>query len=383
MRILHVIATVDPNAGGPPLICEKLAIAQARLGHDVTIMAYEPSAAGRERYAAENGRTAGADRLSFHFLPPMTWPERVLGRHAAAACNRLVPGFDAVHLHGVWEPQLRVAAVAARRHHKPYLILLNGMLMPWAMARGTPKKRLAFLLGFRAMLDGGVLHCGSQDEVDAAAALGFTRASVIIPNGAFPDEYADLPPTGTFRAAHPELGDHPYILFVGRLHEQKGIDLLLAAFEIVARRHPTARLVIAGPDYGVALPTHSDRVLPVGPVYGRDKLAALGDAAAFCLPSRHEGFSLAVIEALACGIPVVLSTECHFPQVVTAGAGLVAPLDPPAIAEALLQVLADDRFRGVGKRMIAERYNWPALAAETIRAYQEAPGVHPGLRGAS
>ncbi len=376
MRILHVIPTMDPNAGGPPLICTKLAIAQARLGHDVSILAYRPPPAGRERIAAENGRTAGFDRVTVHDLPPITWPERVTGSHARTAADRLVPAADAVHLHGIWEPQLLHAAAAARRHGKPYLVLLNGMLMPWAMGRGGLKKHVALRLGRRRMLAGGVLHCGSGDEAASAAGYGPT---VVIPNGAFPDEYADLPPVGTFRAAHPGLGDDPYVLFVGRLHEQKGIDLLLAAFDIVTAQHPTARLVIAGPDYGVDLPP-LPRVHRVAPVYGRDKLAALADAACFCLPSRHEGFSLAVLEALACGVPVVVSTECHFPEVALAGAGVVVRLDPGEIAAGLLRVLADPSFRGVGRTMVAGRYHWMTVAAETVRAYQEAAGVHPGLR---
>ena len=255
------------------------------------------------------------------------------------------------------------------------------MLLPWAMARGRIKKTLAMTFGHRAMLAHGTLHFGSDDEAAAARALGFTNPGVVIPNGAFPDQYADLPPAGTYRAAHPELGADPYVLFVGRLHEQKGVDLLLAAFAIVAQQHPTARLVIAGPDYGVTLPPLPPRAIHVGPVYGRLKLAALADAACFCLPSRHEGFSLAVLEALACGVPVVISTECHFPEVATAGAGVVTPLDPPAIAAGLLRVLADPSFRDRTKPMIADRYHWMAVAAETIAAYRKAPGVHPGLRG--
>jgi glycosyltransferase involved in cell wall biosynthesis len=370
MRILHVIPTLDPNAGGPPLICARLAIAQARLGHDVGVMSYAPPPAGRDRIAAENGRTAGFEQLKLHDLPSITWPERVTGSHARAAAKRLVPAVDAVHLHGVWEPQLLHAARAARQAGKPYLVLLNGMLLPWAMARGTAKKRLALRMGRRDMLLDGVLHFGSDDEAVAARALGFTHPGVVIPNGAFSDD-PELPPAGAFRAARPELGDGPYVLFIGRLHEQKGIDLLLAAFDAVAAHHPSVRLVIAGPDYGFDVPG-GGRVLRVGPVYGREKLAALRDAACFCLPSRHEGFSLAVLEAMSVGVPVVISTECHFPEVAAGGAGLVTPLDAGAIADALLRVLSDDRFRGVGRRMVADRYNWAAVAAETIRAYEGA-----------
>ena len=382
MRILHVIPILDPRAGGPPLICTKLAIAQARLGHDVSVLTYAPNTpGGHGRIAAENGRTAGFDRLTIHELPPVDLAERTSGLRARSAARRLVPAVDAVHLHGVWEPQLLHAATAAQRHGKPYLVLLNGMLFPWAMRRGRAKKWLALHLGWRRMLARSVLHFGSADEAAAARGLAFTNPGVVIPNGAFPDEFDDLPAAGAFRAAHPAVGDDPFVLFVGRLHEQKGIDLLLAAFEIVARRHPTVRLVIAGPDYGVALPPLGPRVVRVGPVYGREKLAALADAACFCLPSRHEGFSLAVVEALACGTPVVVSTECHFPEVATSGAGVVTSLDPAAVADGLLRVLADPSFAARAKPLIAERYDWKAVAAATVLAYQEAPAVRPGLWG--
>lgn len=81
----------------------------------------------------------------------------------------------------------------------------------------------------------------------------------------------------------------------------------------------------------------------VGPIYGRDKYAALVDATCFCLSSRQEGFSMAILEAMACGIPVVISENCHFPEVAQARAGLVVPLNADAVAEALLLVLQSEQ----------------------------------------
>jgi glycosyltransferase involved in cell wall biosynthesis len=165
---------------------------------------------------------------------------------------------------------------------------------------------------------------------------------------------------------------------VGRLHEQKGIDLLLAAFERVIQNHPTVRLVIAGPDYGRAgeIQSHAaiqDRVLLIGPIFGPQKLAALRDAVCFCLPSRHEGFSLAVLESLACGTPVVISPECHFPQVAESGAGLIAALDPTAIAVAIDRMLNDREFRAhasiAARSLIDTGYTWKKVAERVIAAY--------------
>jgi glycosyltransferase involved in cell wall biosynthesis len=379
LKILHVIPTLDPRAGGPPLIASHLASAQAMAGHDVHIMTYKSQDAGLARIISEN-QQQGFDRVTQHHLPYISMTERITGKNAHAMARELLPQMDAVHLHGVWESQLFRTASIARQHSKPYLILLNGMLLPWAMQRGKWKKRITMCAGAHEMLKHGILQFGSKDEQIAAEKLGYTNRGVIIPNGISPEEYENLPPVGSLRAAHPRLRDDPYVLFLGRLHEQKGIDLLLAAFQIVMQKHPGARLVIAGPDYGRSTEIQSrtlaagiqDRLLMIGPIFGPEKRAALRDAVCFCLPSRHEGFSLAVLEALACGTPVVISPECHFPEVAESGAGLIPALEPSEIAQAIGRILEDDVFRAkasvAAKSLVAERYTWAHLAAEAFAA---------------
>ena len=379
MKILHVIPTLDPRAGGPPLIATHLAAAQAVLGHDVHIMAYRSPEAGQARIISEN-RQHGFDRVTQHLLPYISLYEQITGDRAAIMSKDLIPRMDAVHIHGVWESQLYRTAEFARRFGKPYMILLNGMLFPWAMQRGRWKKRITLLAGAQKMLAHGILQFGSKDEQLAAEKLGYTNPGVIIPNGISPEEFADLPPPGTMRTLHPRLRDDPYVLFLGRLHEQKGIDLLLAAFQIIMRTHPTARLVIAGPDFGRSTEIQSrtlaagiqDRLLMIGPVFGQEKLAALRDATCFALPSRHEGFSLAVLESLACGTPVVISPECHFPEVADYGAGLIPPLEPAAIAAAIGRMLEDGAFRAeasTAARDVASRHTWRTAATGAIVAY--------------
>ncbi len=381
LKILHVIPTLDPQAGGPPLIVSHLAAAQAMLGHDVHIMTYRSTPAGLDRIISEN-RQHGFDRITQHHLPSISLGEQITGKNAAAMANALVPKMDAVHLHGVWESQLYRTAAIARKHEKPYMILLNGMLFPWAMARGQLKKKLTLLAGAQQMLTHGILQFGSQDEQLAAQRLGYTNRGVIIPNGASPEEYENLPPVGSFRATHPRLRDDPYVLFLGRLHEQKGIDLLLAAFQSVIQKHPTARLVIAGPDFGRSTEIQArtlaagiqERLLMIGPIFGPEKRAALRDAICFCLPSRHEGFSLAVLESLACGTPVIISPQCHFPEVAESEAGLIPGLDPNEIATAIGRMLEDAEFRAkaseAAKALIASRYTWDKVAADALAAYR-------------
>jgi glycosyltransferase involved in cell wall biosynthesis len=380
MRILHVIPTLDPYAGGPPMIAIRIAAAQGMAGHEVHFLSYEPDSGRRQRIAAESCRIPHFGDVIQHFLPPISFVERAVGLHARGISRRLVPGMDAIHLHGLWETIMLAAADEAQRCGIPYLILANGMLEPWAMRQGRLKKQFVMMTGWqRALRHAKAIQFGNPIEMERARPFIGDTPGVIIPNGVFLEEIDPLPPAGTFRATCPRLGDAPFILFLSRLHAQKGPDVLVSAFEILARENTAVHLALAGPDYGelrslrtqIAASGLANRVHIIGPRYGRDKLAAMVDAACFCLPSRHEGFSLVVVEALAADTPVVISKECNFPEVATAGAGEVVELTPLAIAAALGRVLAADRIAMAGKArdLINPRYTWPHIAEQVTSAY--------------
>ena len=359
MRILHVVPSLDPAHGGPPVVAARLAAAQAGLGHDVSVLSGDPPDR-LPAFAPLWDGVPGADRV---------------GRRGTVA------GSDVVHLHGVWGGLLRSTAAATRAAGVPYAVAPHGMLDPWSLSQKRVKKRLGLLLGYRRMLDrAAFLHALNQDEARLMAPLGLRSPVEIVGNGVFPGE-VDPPPPGTFRAAHPALGDDPYVLFLGRLHAKKGLDVLADAFAILARTDARCRLVVAGPDGGaradldrrLATAGLAARSHVVGPLYGPAKYAALADAAVFCLPSRQEGFSVAILEAMACGTPVVVSDACHFPEVATAGAGEVVPLDAAAVAAALGRVLSDPARAAMGRAgraMVFERYTWPIVAERLVKAYE-------------
>ena len=123
----------------------------------------------------------------------------------------------------------------------------------------------------------------------------------------------------------------------------------------------------------------TDRVLLTGALYGPPKLAALVDSDCFCLPSRTEGFSMAITEAMACGLPVVISDACHFPEVASAGAGVVTTLDADKVAAALLMILGDrDKARRMGETgaaLIKARFTWPQIARQMLEAYAQVLGA--------
>lgn len=388
MRILHVTGTLDPAAGGPPSVAVRLACAQAGLGADVTLFSYS-DLQKKQQIDPAYLRVPNIDRVQFQTAQMDSRWESWTARNGRQMLNTLLRDIDIVHLHGVWERLLLMTAAQASKKQIPYVVTPHGMLDPWSLAQSAWKKRLALALGYRRMLDqAAFLHVLNSDENRLIEPMGLRSPRKTIPNGVFLEEIEPLPASGAFRQRL-GLKDEPIILFLGRLHFKKGLDILALAFRDVARARADAHLVVAGPDGGEkdnfehAIRTLglADNTHLVGPLYGEEKMACLVDADCFCLPSRQEGFSIAILESLSCGVPVVISSECHFPEVEEAGAGRVTELDAAKTAEAILNILesADLRRRMSenATRLVRERYTWPQIARMSIAAYEERLGGTP------
>lgn len=383
LRILHMVRSLDPSAGGPPIVAIKLATAQAEAGHEVHVLAYR-TAESEPDVRAVLSQIPNSSLLDLHRLPEPGSVERVVATNAARTARSLLPRIDVIHLHGVWEPSLIRVAAVARQLGVPYVVTPHGMLDPWSLAQKRQKKMLAMWFAVRQMLnEAAFLHLLNSDERDLLKPLGFTSPGELIPNGVFEHEVKNVTPPGTFREAYPELGTSPYILFLSRLHFKKGLDYLAQAFEAIAPRFPDVHLVVAGPDGGaraefeasIAKAGLSRRVHLVGPIYGRLKTAAMVDADVFCLPSRQEGFSMAITEALGFGCPCVITEPCHFPEVQEVGAGYVTGLNGAEVAEALTKVLSNSAAKQTmgeaGKKLVTERFTWNVIADLAVSFYRK------------
>jgi glycosyltransferase involved in cell wall biosynthesis len=382
MRILHVISSLDPAGGGPPSVLWRLAAAQAALGHDVTAVgARAPDRDGVVE--ASRVGVVGGDRVS------VLKADRPPGRVAAALGSRVVdavraaPTPDIVHMHGVWDVPLLRTARWCRARGVPYVVRPAGMLDVWTLRQRAAKKKIALALAYRRMLDrAGAIHALNAHERDTVADLGFASPIEVIPNGVFLEEIERPGDPADFRAEHPALGDRPYALFLSRLHFKKGLDILAEAWARVAPEFPEHRLVLVGPREDDSIDDFRARVeragvagsvVEAGAVYGALKPAAFRGAECFVLPSRQEGFSVAITEALALGVPAVVSRDCHFPEISEVGAGVETSLDPEDVAGALRRVLADEGFRRraseAGRTLVRERFTWPRIARETLALY--------------
>jgi len=381
VKIVHVVRTIDPAAGGLPIVPVRLGAAQVAMGHSAFVLAEHDAAFAEAALFRDVPGADGVGRLGVSHAGPAA----MLGRGRAWAELREHLGrVDVVHIHGLWEPLLWATAKTARALGRPYLVAAHGMLDPWSLAQKRWKKRLAMALGWRAILNrAAALHLLNDDERRLVAGLGLTAPTVIIPIGV-PLAEIDQGRAAAFAARYPAIGGRPYVLFVSRLHYKKGLDFLAEAFRLVAEKHADVQLVVVGPDGGargdferqVKAAGLTDRVHVLGAIGTSEKWDALAGATCFCLPSRQEGFSQAILEALAARVPVVISEHCHFPEVAEHAAGTIVPLNAAAIAAALNRVLTEPNtlraMGAAGRRMVEGRFTWDRVAELSVAAYEQA-----------
>lgn len=382
MRVLHVVDSLDPARGGPPQVVTRLAGAQVGLGCEVTVLTRdEPDR--KEAIAESISALPNAGGITIATVPGGGGLGKVFGKTAERWAAEH-GDFDFAHLHAVWGSMPHGAARALASRGVPYTLCPHGMLDDWSMAQSTLKKKIHLaLISGKTFRGCAFIHALNEHEAACIESFGFGPKAEVLNNGVFRDEFDELPEPGSFRAKHPGLGDKPYIVFISRLHFKKGLDHLAGAFITIAGKHPDAHLVVIGPDDGAQSAFERDiagaglgeRVHLTGPMYGREKLSALVDASCFCLPSRQEGFSIAICEALACSAPVVITQECNFPEVAEAGVGIVVPLSTQNIADGLDQVLSDPAAGAEmgrrGREMILTRFAWPTIAERSIELYEK------------
>jgi glycosyltransferase involved in cell wall biosynthesis len=257
------------------------------------------------------------------------------------------------------------------------------MLDPWSLRQGRLKKALYLMWRMRRHLNAAsAIHFTAEAERVGTTRLRLRAPAIVEPNGIDVSEYANLPPRGTFRQRWNIPARQTALLFLGRLHPKKGLDLLLPAFAMLKG---DSLLVLAGPgddDYTRRLKAEADRlgvadrVVFTGMLLGEDKLSAFADADLFVLPSYQENFGIAVAEAMAAGLPVVVSDRVNIhAEIAGAGAGGVVPTDTAALAVELERWLSDPgrrRQAGASGRAYANsRFDWSVIAGRWEEHYEQ------------
>ncbi len=289
--------------------------------------------------------------------------------------------FDFVHIHTVFSHPANVSMRVCRRAGVPHCVRPLGQLCRWSLQQRRWLKRLQLALFTRRNLNGAAfIHCTSRMEAEESAEVGSRSPCRVLPHG------LDLPPVIENARAllRAELGvpeARPLVVFMSRFHPKKGIEMLIDA---AAKVPLPFDLLFAGSGDDSYLRELKQRVSAcgldgrvrwLGFLEGTDKWRLLQGADLFVLPSHSENFGIAVLEAIACGLPVVVSDQVALQDEVLAMAlGRVVPLETPALARAMEELLASETERGeIRTRAIAatvEHFSWSAAARRLIAAYR-------------
>lgn len=389
MRILHILPLITARAGGPVAFATEGAESLAALGVSSTLFAtnlgQSPSAGTRRRVSSEE-LPANAPRLDLHLFPVQT-PHRVaFSPSMARRLSHMVQDFDIVHIHSLWLFPQFAGQWAARRAGVPYVVSPHGALDPYLRQHGRLRKALTDAAWQRRMLRNAVLlHITTEQEGELIKDIAPCTPRYTVPVGVWTDRFQTAGDGARFRSRF--LGGHDghIVLFLGRITYKKGIDLLISAFAHVASASDSVVLVVAGPDDEDLRPSlerlaHDrgigHRVVFTGPLYQADRADAFAATTVWALSSYTENFGVAVMEALAAGIPTIVSSEVNLADVIREhDAGIVATTDPEDFGAALSRLLQDKQRRADLKSrgpMLAARYDWSAVAPRLAAMYRRA-----------
>lgn len=377
MRVLHVMPTVALSYGGPSYAVRRMAKAVVDLGHTVDVIATSFGSPEGDKDATrtweyeEGGATyrlfPRTGRSSFNLSIALT---RFLVAHVAA--------YDVVHVHVPFTYTTLLACAAARRAGVPFVYRTLGTMAPWSLRQKAWKKLPYYhLVERRNMAWATLVHVTAESEREAIAGLGFGEKTALVPLGVDVGASVDRPRrSGPLRA-----------LCLGRLHPKKGIEHLLDAVKsMLAADTEAVRLTIAGagePAYEAEL---SQRITSLGLdavveqkgfVEGEEKERVLAAADVFVLPSYDENFGIAVVEAMAAGLPVVVSDAVGVaPEIRAASAGIITRTGSSDDVAAALQELREPETRermGRDARALVDRsFSVAAMGANLVAMYGRA-----------
>jgi glycosyltransferase involved in cell wall biosynthesis len=384
IKVLHVIPFMSPLRGGPTFAATDMTRALVQAGLEVHIATTDDHGP-QDRLDVPLGCPVRDNNVTRWYFRRQTdfytvsWP-------LTAWLIRHVRDYDLLHIHSLFSYPALIAARCAGIRKIPYVIRPFGTLNRWGMQQRRPLlKKISFALIERHILaHAAKVHFTSEQERQEAEETGARMNAVVLPLGIDLALFQHLPEAGRFRRQHPNLADKTLILFLSRLHPIKGLDLLLPAFARLRQERCDVALVLAGsgdPAYEAELRTQIEAlgieqdVIFTGFVEGEAKTALLADSDLFVLPSYSENFGVVVVEAMAGGLPVIISDQIGLADdIARAEAGLVVPCRIEPLVEAMRSLVSEPnrrRLLAVQARELAwQRYSLEGATQSLIELYE-------------
>ena len=389
MRILQIVPSISLIYGGPSQMVLGLAPALARAGVKVTVLTTDSNGdIDQKPLDVPLNRPAEQDGYQIIYFRCAPFRRYKFSLDLLKWLNRYAQEFDLAHIHALFSPVSSAAAAVCRKQKLPYILRPLGTLDPADLRKKRQLKQLYAAILERPNLAGAAaVHFTSVQEAKISERFGVSTRDLVIPLGVIPPQSL-LKKEGSMKRS--QLGipeDVPLVVFMSRIDLKKGLNLLIPALEKLLDLGLNFHFVLAGtnpqdPNYEEkiqsqirASPLRSHTTI-TGFVTGELKCDLLQAADLFVLPSYYENFGIAVAEAMASGVPVIISDQVHICQEIRdSESGWVSQLDRAEITELLriaLQNPLERHRRGLRAQEYAlKHYSWDAIACQTIQAYDQ------------
>ena len=396
MKILHVAHFFYPclSAGGVVNASYQIASKQSE-DNDVKVISSDSC---KERLRFPNGRyDVDVDGIKVDYFRNLSngFKLKTMLDTPLAAPFKIrndIKGYDIIHIHEHRQTLAIFASYFARKNNIPYVVQAHGSVLPFFQKEGL-KNIFDKVFGFKILHNASCVFALTEVEKEQYLKMGVDEDKIeIVPLGINLDEYENLPDYGKFRSKFNIGENDKLILFVGRIHEIKGLGLLIDSFNDLINQHnenhsledissSSIKLAIVGPDDGYLVKLEDkikeysleNNVIITGPLYNEEKQEALVDCDLFVMPSKYESFTTSGLEAMACSKPLGLTKNNHIHDWVDGNVGLACEDNRDSLREAIEKVLFDEElalfFTRNGQKLIKEKYNWDIINDQILEIY--------------
>jgi glycosyltransferase involved in cell wall biosynthesis len=392
MDILHVVPSFYPclSAGGVVNASYQLSKKQTEKGNNVSVFTTDSCKKRlklEKRYGADvNGvktyyfrNLSNYLKSSFLIDTPYTMPFK---------SNKMIKNHEILHIHEHRHSLAIISSYYALKSNVPYVLQAHGSVLPF-FQKESLKEIFDKLWGFKILHNASKILALTEIEKEQYLKMGVMEENIeIVPLGIDLVEYSNLPSRGNFRSRYGIANTDKLILFIGRIHRIKGLELLVKSFKLLKndlkdelKNSYTLKLAIVGPDDGFLeeltklikkLKLKEDIIL-TGPLFGDDKKSAIVDSDIFVMPSQYESFTTSGLEAMVCEKPLILTKNNHIHDWVNNNVGFSCEYDEKDLANSIKKLLLDEKliqkFGKQGRKLIEEKYNWDFVEKQMKNIY--------------
>ncbi len=386
MKILQVTNFFKPSweSGGPARVAYDISKELIGRGHDVTVYTTDGF---KTRLNVEKNKPSNVDgiktyyfeNLSSYFASEFVFP---LPYYSPIIAKKEIKDFDIIHIH---EHRTMLAAIVcyyAKKYNIPYVLQAHGSVLPF-FQRQDLKRIFDRFFGYEILNNASKLIALNKSEVEQYKLMSVQEEKIqILPNGIDLANYTKLPAKGNFKVKYGIERNEKVVLYVGRLHQSKGIELLLDAFSGLSNIIDNSKLILVGPDDNyrtnledkIKMLNLGNKVILTGFVSNDEKKMAFIDSDVFVTPS-FSGFPITFLESCACGTPII-TTNCRDRlDWIHNKVGYVVEYDGGQMRDAMLKILTDDteksRFGLECKRIATDVFSWPSIITQIEHTYKD------------